>query len=170
MSKNTKKIYLIRHAKSSQKELDLDDFDRPLNKRGKRDVVFMAKRLKHFGIKPDLIISSPALRATTTAQEIAKIIKYKEEDIVYELALYASNYEKYRYLIDSIDPACKSVFIIAHNPEMTEVGERLSGAILTDIPSCAIVCIEFLVDSFTDIKEESGKVLFFDYPKKHKID
>lgn len=171
MSKaNLKKLYLIRHAKSSWKEMGIDDFERPLNKRGKRDVPFMAKRLKHFGVKPDLIIASPALRAKITALEIAKVLQYNEGDILFEAALYDSSYEKYRYLLDSLDEQYKSVFIIAHNPEITEVGERLSGAILTEIPTCAIVCIAFDTKSFKNIEEESGKVLFFDYPKKHKID
>jgi phosphohistidine phosphatase len=165
-----KKLYLIRHAKSSWKEPGLSDFDRSLNKRGKKDLPFMAKRLKMFQIKPDLILSSPALRAKTTAQGIAEIIGYGEENIVYENALYDSSYTNYRYLLDSLDEKYNEVFIIAHNPEITEVGERLSGAILTNIPTCAIVCIEFDTSSFKDITEESGKILFFDYPKKHKID
>ena len=165
-----KKLYLIRHAKSSWKELGASDFERPLNKRGKRDLPYMAKRLKHFGIKPDLILSSPALRAKTTATVIAETLKYKEADIIFEDALYDSSYTSYRYLLDSLDEKYNSVFIVAHNPEITEVGERLSGAILTNIPTCAIVCIEFDVQSFKDIEEEGGKVLFFDYPKKHKID
>jgi phosphohistidine phosphatase len=166
----TKKIYLIRHAKSSWKEVGIEDFDRPLNKRGKRDLPYMAKRLRHFGIKPDLILSSPALRAKATAQEIAKTLKYPDDEIVYENALYNSSYTNYRYILDSLDEKYNSIFIIAHNPEITEVGERLSGAILTNIPTCSIVCIKFDIKSFKDLEEESGKVLFFDYPKKHNID
>ena len=56
--KHVKRLYLIRHAKSSWKDPDLDDFDRPLNKRGKTDAPLMGKRLKEQGVKPDLIISS----------------------------------------------------------------------------------------------------------------
>lgn len=164
-----KKLYLIRHAKSSWKEMGVDDFLRPLNKRGKRDLPYMAKRLKSFGIKPDLILSSPALRAKSTAEGIAQIVEYNKKEIVFEDSLYSSTYTNYRYLLDSLDEKYNEVFIIAHNPEITEVGERLSGAILTNIPTCAIVCIEFDVDSFKKIEEESGKVLFFDYPKKHDI-
>jgi len=164
-----KKIYLIRHAKSSWSEEGMSDFDRPLNKRGKKDLPFMADRLKGFDIKPDLILSSPAKRAQKSARAIAETIGYSVDSISYDESLYDSSYTTYRYLLDSLDDKLNSLFIVAHNPTLTEVGERLSGAILTNIPTCSIVCIEFNVDSFRDIEEESGKILFFDYPKKHDI-
>ncbi len=162
-----KTIYLIRHAKSSWDQEGVGDFDRSLNKRGKKDLLFMSKRLKEFGIKPDLILSSPAKRAKITAQNIAKTIGYDTDKINYDESLYDSSYTTYRYLLDSLNSKIDSLFIVAHNPTLTEVGERLSGAILTNIPTCSIVCIEFDVKSFQDIKEESGKIIFFDYPKKH---
>jgi len=164
-----KTIYLIRHAKSSWNEIGMSDFDRPLNKRGKKDLPYMANRLKEFGIKPDLILSSPAKRAKRTTKEIAQTIGYNEENIVYDESLYDSSYTNYRYLLDSLNDKIDSIFIIAHNPTLTDVGEKLSGAILTNIPTCSIVAMEFDVSSFKDIKEESGKILFFDYPKKHNI-
>ena len=130
----------------------------------------MAKRLKFFGIMPDLILSSPAKRAKKTAEKIAEIIGYNKDKIDYKEALYDSSYTAYRYLIDTLDDNLNEVFIVGHNPTLTEVAEKLSGAILTNIPTCAIICIEFDVDKFQDIKDESGKILFFDYPKKHNID
>ncbi|WP_263832942.1 SixA phosphatase family protein [Sulfurospirillum oryzae] len=165
-----KKIYLIRHAKSSWKDETLNDFERPLNGRGKRDVVFMGKRLKMFDVKPDVIYTSPAKRALKTAKEIGEEIDCDKKKIKSVDALYESSYEQYIELIHNIDDKCSSVFIIAHNPTITEVGERLSGAILSNIPTCAIVCISFDVESFKEITEESGHILFFDYPKKHLKD
>jgi len=165
-----KKLYLIRHAKSSWSEEGMSDFERPLNKRGKKDLPFMANRLKEFCIKPDLILSSPAKRAQKSAKIIAETINYSVDNITYDESLYDSSYTTYRYLLDSLDDKLNTVFIVAHNPTLTEVGERLSGAILTNIPTCSIVCIEFDVKSFKDIEEDSGKIIFFDYPKKHDID
>lgn len=162
-----KKIYLIRHAKSSWKDETLDDFDRPLNGRGKRDVVFMGKRLKLFNVMPNLIYTSPAKRALKTAKEIAKEIECDKKKIISVENLYEGSYERYMELIHATDDKHSSIFIIAHNPAITEVGERLSGAILSNIPTCAIVCISFDVHSFQEICEESGHILFFDYPKKH---
>ncbi len=163
-----KKIYLIRHAKSSWKEEGKSDFERGLNKRGKEDLIFMAERLHSFGVMPDLILSSPAKRAKKTAQGIAKIIGYDQNNISYQESLYDSSYSSYRYLLDSLDERYNSVFIVAHNPTITEVGEILSGAILTNMPTCSIVCIEFDIKSFKEIEEGKGKILFFDYPKKHR--
>lgn len=163
-----KKIYLIRHAKSSWSDESLSDFERPLNGRGKEDVVFMGARLKKYHVKPSLIYSSPAKRAFKTAKELAKAIDYDKKDIECIENLYESSYENYLELIHSTKDKHSSLFIIAHNPTITEVGERLSGAILTNIPTCAIVCIAFEVESFKEITEESGHILFFDYPKKHR--
>jgi len=165
-----KKIYLIRHAKSSWKDATIDDFERPLNGRGKRDVAFMGKRLKMFEVMPDLIYTSPAKRAEKTAKEIAKEIACDKKKIKLNDTLYEGSYESYLDLIHTIDDHYSSIFIIAHNPTITEVGERLSGAILSNIPTCAIVCISFDVESFKEITEESGHILFFDYPKKHLKD
>lgn len=162
-----KKIYLIRHAKSSWKEEGLDDALRPLNSRGKRDVVFMGERLKKYAVSPDVIYTSPAKRALKTAKELAKAIDYAKKKIMVSEALYESDYASYLEVIHGTEDVHDSIFIIAHNPTITEVGERLSGAILTNIPTCAIVCIAFEVESFKDICEESGHILFFDYPKKH---
>lgn len=164
-----KKIYLIRHAKSSWKEEGKSDFERGLNKRGKQDLKYMAKRLKSFDVMPDLILSSPAKRAKKTAIEIAKTIGYKVEDISFQDCLYDATLDSYRYLLDSLDDKYHSIFIVGHNPTITEAGEWLSGAILTNMPTCSIVCMEFDTDSFKNIKEGSGKILFFDYPKKHNI-
>ncbi|WP_041957692.1 SixA phosphatase family protein [Sulfurospirillum arsenophilum] len=165
-----KKIYFIRHAKSSWKDETLDDFERPLNGRGKRDVAFMGKRLKMFGVMPDIIYTSPAKRAEKTTKEIAKEIDYDKKKIKSIDTLYEGSYESYLELIHSTDDKHAAIFIIAHNPTITEVGERLSGAILSNIPTCAIVCISFDVESFKEITEESGHILFFDYPKKHLKD
>ncbi len=164
-----KKIYLIRHAKSSWKEMGISDFERPLNKRGRADLSYMAKRLKYFDIMPDLIISSPAKRAKTTTCYIAETLEYKKSKISYLDSLYESSYQNFRYVLDSLSDMLDSVFIVAHNPTITEVGEILSGAILTNMPTCSMVCIEFDIKSFKNIKEGCGKILFFDYPKKHNI-
>lgn len=165
-----KTIYLIRHAKSSWKDETLADFERPLNGRGKRDVAFMGKRLKMFDVNPDVIYTSPAKRAMKTAKELVKEMECDKKKIKSIETLYESSYEQYLELIHATDNNFNSLFIIAHNPTITEVGERLSGAILSNIPTCAIVCISFDVESFKEITEESGHILFFDYPKKHLKD
>lgn len=160
-----KKIYFIRHAKSSWKDTTLTDFDRGLNKRGKENVEFMANRLKKYGVLPDIIISSPAKRAKKTALKIAQIIGY--ENIKFEPKLYECTSETFLKVIHSIENEKNSAFIVAHNPTITEITETLSGAIIGNIPTCAIVCVSFNVESFKEIGQRKGSVEFFDYPKKH---
>ena len=83
-----KTLYLIRHAKSSWDDTNLDDFERPLNKRGKKDAPNMAKRLKEKGGTPDFMISSPAVRAFDTCKEFAKILGYDKNKIKTDKRLY----------------------------------------------------------------------------------
>ena len=76
-----KTLSIIRHAKSSWKDLGVPDHERPLNKRGRHDAPLMGKLLRDQNITPDLIISSTAIRAETTAKLVAKACKYKGEII-----------------------------------------------------------------------------------------
>ena len=131
-----KTIYFIRHAKSSWKDPLLKDFDRPLNSRGKRDAPFMAERLKYFKVKPDLILSSPALRAKKSAQIIAKTL---ECQITYEPKLYESSIETYVQILHGLNNDINTLFIVAHNPEITLMCEWLTDAILCNIPTFGIV-------------------------------
>ena len=86
-----KTLYLVRHAKSSRHDPSLSDRDRPLDERGKQDAPKMGQRLAKRDVRPDLLLSSPAVRALTTAQLIAEEVGYKRKDIVVDDRLYASS-------------------------------------------------------------------------------
>ena len=86
-----KTLTLVRHAKSSWKDTSLADRDRPLNKRGKRDAPEMGRRLTAAGVRPSLIVSSPAVRAWTTAKIIANEIGYPREFLQRDSALYLAS-------------------------------------------------------------------------------
>ncbi|MDR1976530.1 MAG: histidine phosphatase family protein [Campylobacteraceae bacterium] len=159
-----KTIYFIRHAKSDW-SVDCDDFDRGLNQRGLKDAPFMAERLKKHGVKPDIIISSPAKRAFTTATIIAKTLGVT--NLITEQRLYDD--DAYLKIVQNIDDRYKSVFIVAHNPLITKICESLSKEQIDNIPTCGIFCIEFNTDFFSEISLNNAKKLFFDFPKKHKF-
>ena len=161
-----KTIYFIRHAKSDQ-NTQCADFERPLNKRGEKDAPFMAKRLKHYKVNPDIIISSPAKRAHDTAVIIAKTLKYPKDKILLKKELYDSSHDEYLSVLQNIDDNHKIIFLVGHNPSITEICEILSNSIIGNIPTAGIFCIKFDTKSFKDITEGSGKVVFFDLPKKH---
>lgn len=154
-----KKIYFIRHAKSEKNAIN--DFDRDINQRGKSDAKLMGKRLKKHSVQPDIIFSSTAKRSLKTAAIIAKEINFKK-DIIQTDELYEASIQTLKDFISSLKNDLKNIFIIGHNPTLTEICEILSDSSIGNIPTCGIFCIEF--KNF----KEHGKAIFFDYPKKHK--
>src|SRR6266545_5000769 len=131
-----KTLFLIRHAKSSWDDTALPDKDRPLGDRGRRDAPKMGKRLAKRDVKPDLILSSPARRATATAEIIAKKLDYKLKDIVVDDRLYAGAVHSLLNVIHGLGDKPERVMLFGHNPELTEFAHRLSGEI-THMPTCA---------------------------------
>ncbi len=159
-----KKVYIIRHAKSSWKDTTLDDFDRPLNKRGRRDAPFMGKKLKKQNIVPDIILASPALRSKITAEVIAKKVKYFK-DIVFDKSLYESSVSELYSALIKIDDENSIAFLFGHNTGINMFVETFVG-LYENIPTCGVVEIEFDCDSWKDITKQNAKLVSFDYPKK----
>lgn len=160
-----KTLFLIRHAKSSRDDPALSDKERPLNDRGMRDSPMMGERLAKQDLKPDLILSSPALRALATAEIFAKKLDYKVKDIVVDERLYAAAPNDLLEVIRELGEKPKRVMLFGHNPELTELAHRLSSTI-TDMPTCAVA--EFLFDtkSWSNVgKQEPAKVTLH-HPKK----
>src|SRR5210317_2497081 len=107
-----KTLTLVRHAKSSWKDSSLADRDRPLNKRGKRDAPEMGRRIVAAGIRPSLIVSSPAVRAWTTAKVIASEIGYPREFLQRDSALYLASVNGILDVIASQDTGFNSLMLV----------------------------------------------------------
>jgi phosphohistidine phosphatase len=147
--------------------MDCNDFDRGLNERGLKDAPFMAKRLKKYNVKPDIIISSPAKRALDTANIIAKTLNVT--NLIANMKLYESDADSYLNVIRNTDDKYETVFIVGHNPVITDICESLNGVHIGNIPTCGIFCIEFNTEFFSQITTVHAKKLFFDFPKRHRI-
>jgi phosphohistidine phosphatase len=160
-----KRLFLIRHAKSSWDDTALPDKDRPLNDRGRRDAPKMGKRLAKRDVKPDLILSSPARRALTTAEVIAKKLEYKLKDIVVDDRLYAGGADGLLDVIHELGDKLERVMFFGHNPEFTQLAHRLSSEI-THMPTCAIVEFTFNAASWSNIGKAKVAKVALDYPKK----
>lgn len=160
---NMKRLYIIRHAKSSWKDDSLDDFERPLSKRGKANAPMMGRRLKERGAHPDIIISSPALRAKTTAELIAKELGYSKE-IMFKAEMYESSSEQLHSILREIDDVNETVFLLGHNPELNMLAQMYV-EFEENIVTCGIVAIEFKSEKWVDISKENATFLYFDYPK-----
>mgnify|MGYP002630853015 CR=1 FL=1 len=161
-----KRLFLIRHAKSSWANPDLDDFSRPLNKRGQGDCPEMAARLKKAGIHPDLIVASPAKRAKKTAIFMAKGTGYDPKDISYYEELYLGSLSYHLLLVEEMLSEVGVLFLVGHNHIITELGEYLTGNSLGNVPTCGIVAVEYPEKEGFSSKAGAGKLVFFDYPKK----
>lgn len=162
-----KTIYLVRHAKSSWDNPRLSDFNRPLNKRGKRDAPIMGKKLNEMEIKPDLILSSPAKRTKKTAIDIAEKISYPKKKIVLKDDIYDASEKTLLDLIKKLDDKLESVMIFAHNPGLTQLNNFISKKYIDNIPTCGVVALEYDKE-WTEVGKNSCKFLFFEYPKKYK--
>lgn len=162
-----KTLYLIRHAKSSWDNEGITDFDRPLNKRGNRDAPFMALLLKNEKVLPDLIISSPAVRAISTAEIFAEELNYKLEKILSEKSLYLCGIKELEAIVQSIPDTNKIVFLFGHNPAITNYANHLGNKFITNIPTCGIVGIEFKEKSWREVERSNGKTFRFEFPKKY---
>lgn len=160
-------LHLIRHAKSSWEDPFQDDFDRPLNERGRRDAPRMARRLKERELHPDMLISSPAERALSTALLIANGIDHASR-VQTDNRLYHATDTGILEVIREFNNNNDEVMLFSHNPGLTDFVNRLCSEAVTDnVPTCGIVCIKVPVDRWEDIEWGKGKLVFFDYPRKH---
>jgi len=157
---------LVRHAKSSWKDPELEDTERPLNARGKRDAPRMGKRLMSRRVRPDVLISSPANRAYSTAVKIAREIGYAKEAIQINEKLYFEGSGSILKVIHSLPPEVCGAMLFSHNPTITYLVNGLANTDIGNVPTCGIAEITFNTESWLDVNEGEGTLQLFDYPKR----
>ncbi|MDF2381396.1 histidine phosphatase family protein [Nostoc ellipsosporum NOK] len=160
-----KTLVLVRHAKSDWQDVTLEDFDRPLNARGKTDAPVMAGRLRKRGIVPDLFISSPAKRARKTAGIFADAYERDKDTIIFEKDLYLAPPYVFTEVISRLQEG-DTALIFSHNPGITDFANTLTNARIDDMPTCAIFAVEADTDSWSAFDAAPKRFLFCDYPKK----
>ena len=161
-----KTLYLLRHAKSDWGNSDLLDIDRPLNERGYSDAVRMSQFLKENKVSPDLIISSPAIRAISTALIFTRNLDYNTSEIAIQPDLYESSLKKHLSCISKIDSKHKSAMLFAHNPFISETANTLTDALNTEMQTCAVVGISFDdCNEWSDVAKIKGKLELYEFPK-----
>ncbi|ACF14315.1 putative phosphohistidine phosphatase, SixA [Chloroherpeton thalassium ATCC 35110] len=162
-----KTVLLVRHAKSSWDDPDMKDFDRPLNKRGKRDAPFMGSLLAQKNFQPELIVASPAKRTLITAQLIAAEIEYEQEKILTDPRLYEESFNFYLDVIKSWGDQLSKIMLVGHNPIMTSMINYLANYGLENLPTGAMFCAEMNIDSWSNVSSGLAKCYFYEYPKKY---
>ncbi|NJD07965.1 MAG: histidine phosphatase family protein [Methylococcaceae bacterium] len=160
-----KTLILVRHAKSSWTDPSLNDRDRPLNGRGKRDAPWIGSFLRRQDLIPDAIFSSPARRAVKTARKMAAGLDFDKDRIVFRSEIYDGGTEELRRLLDTMDPRLSRVCVVGHNPVLTDFANGLlSGERIDDIPTSGIVAVEFRSEDWSQAVQ--GRLRLFASPPK----
>ncbi|MHB0955743.1 MAG: SixA phosphatase family protein [Pirellulaceae bacterium] len=152
-----KTLLLLRHAKSSWKDEQIEDHDRPLNKRGKRDAPRIGERLQQAGLAPERIISSTARRARKTASRVAKHCVY-QGIIELDGTLYLASPDAYLTVIRRIDDPVACAMVVGHNPGLEQLLALLTGH-ATHLPTAALAHIQLEVAAWRDVNSQTRGTL-----------
>ncbi|MGB3526332.1 MAG: histidine phosphatase family protein [Flavobacteriales bacterium] len=154
---------MVRHAKSSWADPGKSDFERPLNERGLRDAPMMAKRFAERKEPVDLMVSSSAARAIATARIFASTLG--EMRIREEQDLYLADVRTLMSQIEKLPESSRQAMLFGHNPGLSELVEYLSQTGPGDLPTCAIVRIDFSAESWKEVSGGTGSLAWWDAPK-----
>jgi len=160
-----KTLTLVRHAKSSWKHAGISDRERPLNARGKRDAPDMGARIQRHGIRPSLIVSSPAKRAWQTARIVAQEIDYPLEFLQREESLYLASLDQLLDVVASQDNGFNHLMVVGHNPGLTDFANFLSPGLTNNLQTAAVVSVEMDRDDWMLYERPKTRLLVYDYPK-----
>jgi phosphohistidine phosphatase len=161
-----KVLYLVRHAKSGWEHPGLADRERPLNRRGELDAPRMGRRMTEREARPELIVSSPAVRALTTAQTIAGELGFPPGDVVVDERIYGAGAAELLEVIREFDDRFGCAMLTGHNPDLTDLVYKLTRTDLLNVPTCGVVCVGFETETWSDVGGATARLLDFDYPKK----
>ena len=164
-----KELLLIRHAKSDWGDPGLDDHDRPLNRRGERDAPEMGRAMAERGVSPDLIVSSTANRARTTAGLIAEALDYDPGAIRLESSLYLAHPGEILKVIQGIDESVGSALLFGHNPGMHEAAWQMTRPGTSEgvdhFPTCAVARFRLDSEFWANVEFGEGELVEHLFPK-----
>lgn len=164
-----KYIIFLRHGKAEKYAFDKVDYVRNLSSRGINNCELISDVLKKSKIIPDIIITSPANRTLQTAQIFAENLDYDPTQIVSRQSLYdyvgVGNIQD---LLAEQDNSHSSLMIVGHNPWITNMASNFSKEFYREMPTTGLVVLAFDVDHWKEIEPKSGKLEFFEYPKKYE--
>jgi phosphohistidine phosphatase len=163
-----KVLTLVRHAKSSWNDNSLSDRERPLNHRGEKDAPEMGQRIVAHGIRPSLIISSPAVRAWTTAKAIAREISYPQEFLQRENSLYLASLDELLDAVMAQDNGFNNLMLVGHNPGLTDFANFLLPGITNNLATAGVVSVQIDRDDWSLYEQPPTELVAYDYPKLAK--
>lgn len=156
-------LFLIRHAKSDW-PINVPDFDRPLNERGKKNAPKMANFLKNLGVRIDSFVTSPAKRALTTCKYFAEV--FENENITKVEKLYDASSSDFLEVIENLSDEIENVAMFSHNNGITYFANSLTNENIVHLPTCAVVGFKIETENWQDFKNSKKEFLFFYTPKE----
>lgn len=164
-----KRLTLVRHAKSDWGDPSLEDFERPLNARGERDAPEMARRMVEAGLKPTLIVTSPAVRALATARIFARAFGCPARKIRHADEAYLASPGTLLEIVRRLGGRSRHVMLFGHNPGISQFATLLTGDdSLGDVPTAAVVSLAVDAKSWGDLQPGSAERVLYDYPKSRR--
>jgi phosphohistidine phosphatase len=162
-----KRLLLLRHAKAVPAKEPLADIDRPLAERGERNARRIGERLHRQGLRPTLILASPATRALHTAQLVADAIGYPRKDIALERGLYLAEPAGIIEIIAAQNAAIETLLVVGHNPGLADLVHRLLPAFdIDDLPTGAVVGLDYGdAVGWAGIERVAVALSYYDFPK-----
>ncbi len=160
----SKQLILVRHGNANSGTHTGFDFDRRLSDIGINEAQEVAFRFKNRKIIPSLLVSSPAMRAISTARIFAGILGISQEKIIEKDSIYESSITLLLRIINNLSEQIDSAAVFGHNPELTAFTEYLANESIFQLPTCGVVVIDFEVDTWDQISNNTGTMLMFDYP------
>ncbi|GJL54404.1 MAG: phosphohistidine phosphatase SixA [Nitrospirales bacterium] len=160
-----KTLYLVRHAEASAQRVNRSDLSRQLSQHGEDEAARMGTRLRQ-RLKPDIVISSHAVRAKTTAQILAKMIDYAEGGIQFDERIYEGEPKDLMSVIQDVNAVMACVMLVGHNPALTQFVKSLAHCAIPNMCPCSMAVLQVSIDSWDDVGRASAELLDFDYPDK----
>ena len=154
-----KTLYLLRHAKSGHEDYVINDIERHLSARGYKDAEEQAALFKKKHKQPQLIVSSPAIRAFTTALIFAKQLSYDIAKIKTNFAIYEAGIQQLLYVINELDDQYQSAMLVGHNPGFTYLTNALCGNVIDDLPTSGVAAIQLNVVKWSDVDSGKGNLI-----------
>jgi phosphohistidine phosphatase len=162
-------LTLIRHAKSSWDDPNLEDFERPLNARGRRDAPAMATRAALLAGRPDAWLSSPARRAIQTARSFADTLGVASEQIELRPSLYHASLDQLRACIQQWPADWQQVWLFGHNPGLSDLARWLCDEAPAELPTCAVAQLALPPDPWSRLAPGSASLRCYLYPKQARV-
>ena len=162
----TKHFFLIRHAQAETSSHMSKDFELMLTPPGMGEAMKMGDRLVQLGVRPSLIVTSPALRCADTAKLLAARMGYDTNAVRQEPDLYEASVRNLLSVINGLEETHERVMLVGHNPAATYLAEFLTRAEIGSLPTGGTVYMTFEGQKWSEVTGQSAKLVWFEYPDK----